>query len=643
MAGLGANLDTFLKKGTAFLAGALSLATAFLAFVEKLRGSSTFAITALLLVSSAAAFVACVVVSLGREPPRIDGGRGLLRYPRFRRVTLPLMVLIPAVWLAAAVRHSLPGEKFPAKFTVLVAEIAGPEPDRYRVTETVLAKLRSVMAPFREVSVVALGRPILEAQGAAVARQEGDKHAARVIIWGWYGVTNTTVQLSVHCELKGLPRFVPAVGSGRPGEPYRFPISALDSFSLQNSLSSGVAYLILATAGAIQYLRGDFIGAIIFLGDALRAAPDLTPTDTFAVRWFLGQAYQFVGDCRKAIQQYDAVLTFLPESQSAHTNRGVAHFACGDTERAFADFDAAVHLPGTRAGLVIALVDRAEVWRKKGDDASAVADIEAATALDPTSPAALSARGLMHYRRCELTLADRDFAAVADHCPTCLDALLLRADVRAKLGDYYQAIAYSTKALQSDPGFADAYLVRAVAYIKAGTPEKALADLDRAILLNPSNAVAWNYRAHLLQERGAFDRALSDYDHAVQLHSDPQMRGQNYSNRGYVYLSKNDDRRALADFEFALRLSPTLSFAQLGRGIALARLDRREEAIEALEGFLRLNPEKKALDFATDLIRQLQTSSRQAAPASGQIPSPTKTGPQPNPPVPVPLPVPPWR
>jgi tetratricopeptide (TPR) repeat protein len=58
-----------------------------------------------------------------------------------------------------------------------------------------------------------------------------------------------------------------------------------------------------------------------------------------------------------------------------------------------------------------------------------------------------------------------------------------------------------------------------------------------------------------------YDRAISDYNKAIEL--DPKLAGA-YSNRGYVYVHKQDKNHAIADFRKALSLDPNHNGAREG-------------------------------------------------------------------------------
>lgn len=69
-------------------------------------------------------------------------------------------------------------------------------------------------------------------------------------------------------------------------------------------------------------------------------------------------------------------------------------------------------------------------------------------------------------------------------------------------------------------------------------------------------------------------------------------------NRGIVYLQSNDINRAIADFDAAIRIDPSLGEGYVNRGIALLRLGGADrEAIATLSTALAHNPIRPELAY----------------------------------------------
>jgi tetratricopeptide (TPR) repeat protein len=87
-------------------------------------------------------------------------------------------------------------------------------------------------------------------------------------------------------------------------------------------------------------------------------------------------------------------------------------------------------------------------------------------------------------------------------------------------GDYEEAIADLSEAIQLDSNLAEAYYNRGRAYANLANLEQAIQDYDQAIQLDPSNLLAVTNRGSAYADLGEFDQAIQDYDQAIQL--DPE-------------------------------------------------------------------------------------------------------------------------
>lgn len=166
-------------------------------------------------------------------------------YPKWqRRIALVVVILIPITLVAWGYYQSLPSKEI----IVAIADFEGPDPQSYRVTEMLLVHLREVTKEYPEIRIVPIGRSISEKEGSSVAQDEGRKVRATLVIWGWYGKTEEKVILSGHFEtLRTLRHSFP-----RDKDTYTSPASDLNSFRVQEDLSTRLSYLVLTTVGLIS-------------------------------------------------------------------------------------------------------------------------------------------------------------------------------------------------------------------------------------------------------------------------------------------------------------------------------------------------------------------------------------------------------
>ncbi|MFB0535167.1 MAG: tetratricopeptide repeat protein [Anaerolineae bacterium] len=489
----------FIKKLPSWITGFIAFVTAVVGFVKLLQGDTGLVTMVLLGVGVGGVTLGCACLAFKRTPPLVEGGKGTWQYPRWRSYALAGLVIIPLLTVSAVGYHLYQQAQPPDKVILLVANFDGPEPEKYRVTETVLARLRAALEPYDDVKVEALGRVIKESEvdketgkmGIAAARAKGEKRKAAIVIWGWYGVTAEAVPLSVHFEVLRSPEYMPALGPEAKGQVRIKAVAELESFTLQTYLSAEMAYLSLFTVGMVRYAAQDWDGAIARLSNALSQTVEPVPAlDQSTVYFYRGLAYYCKGDYDRAIADYDQTIRLQPNCDAcAYNNRGNAYADKGDLDRAIADYDQAIQL---QPDLAAAYNNRGTAYGQKGDYDRAIADFDWAIKLQPDLAEAYNNRGLTYRRKGEIDRA---------------------------IADYDQAI-------QLQPDYADAHFNRGLAYADDGDNDHAIADFTKAIKLEPDDAGAYYNRGLTYKQNGQENKAIADFEKCLELNNDPYWRQQ---------------------------------------------------------------------------------------------------------------------
>ena len=113
-----------------------------------------------------------------------------------------------------------------------------------------------------------------------------------------------------------------------------------------------------------------------------------------------------------------------------------------------------------------------------------------------------------------------------------------------QLGDYDQAIADFSRAIELKPDIAKPYNNRALVYEKKGRHDREMHDLNRAIEVDPDYAVAYNNRAMAYRKRGLHDKEMQDLNKAIELKGDYAIA---YQNRAAAYAIRGDYEKARVD------------------------------------------------------------------------------------------------
>ena len=192
------NWPDFIPRLPGWITGFVAFVTAVVGFIKLLQGDTGLVTIALLAIGAGGGTLGCAYLAFKRTWPLVIGDKRAWLYPRWRRWALAGLVIIPLLTAGGIVYHHYQLAQPPDKVIILVTDFDGPEPQKYRVTETVLARLRAALEDYDDVEIEPLGRAITEAEGSAAARAEGEKRKAAIVIWGWYGVMAEAVPLNVH-------------------------------------------------------------------------------------------------------------------------------------------------------------------------------------------------------------------------------------------------------------------------------------------------------------------------------------------------------------------------------------------------------------------------------------------------------------
>ena len=365
------------KKLPGWIIGFIAFVTAVVGFIKLWQGDTGLVTIVLLVAGVGGGTLGCAYLAF-KPPKRIKspvlGDEGTLQPSPWRPWALAGLVIIPLLTASGVGYHLYRQAQPPSKVILLVADFDGPEPQKYRVTETVLTRLRTALKPYDDVEVEALGRAITEAEGSAAARAEGEKRQAAIVIWGWYGATEEAVPLSVHFEVLRPPKYMPELGLETKGQVQTMAVAELESFTLQTRLSAEMAYLSLFIMGMARSAAEDWDGAITRFGGALSQTIERVPVlDQSTIYFYRGLAYYHKGSYDRAIADFDQAIQLKPDFADAYFNRGLAYADKGDYDQAIANFGQAIQRQPDDA---VAYYNRGLDYRQKGEKEKAIADFK---------------------------------------------------------------------------------------------------------------------------------------------------------------------------------------------------------------------------------------------------------------------------
>ncbi|RMF28336.1 MAG: tetratricopeptide repeat protein, partial [Cyanobacteria bacterium J083] len=173
--------------------------------------------------------------------------------------------------------------------------------------------------------------------------------------------------------------------------------------------------------------------------------------------------------------------------------------------------------------------------------------------LDKKDITELLAKGLTHYQKQELSLAESYYQQVLEIEPQHPEALHILGLIACQENKPGLAIALLQRAIQQNPSAVNYYQNLALVYEKTGNLPEAIAVYQQAINLQPHKGELFSGLADCYRQQAQIKEAIQAYTQAIKLqvtHLDL------YLSLGKIYEQENQLEQALAVYRQALKYHP---------------------------------------------------------------------------------------
>jgi tetratricopeptide (TPR) repeat protein len=503
----------------------------------------------------------------------------------------------------------------PNKITILVAKFRGPDPEKYLVTDKILQELVTATEPYPDVSIQPLEETITEQTGdrggSKYARAVGAKRNASIVLWGYYGVTPTNVDIYVYFEVLRKPE---TLALRSKDEEYNLLVGELDGFKIQGRISGEMSYLTLLTIGLARLESGDYSGAIARFTKALEQSyvPEKM-IDRADVYYYRGLAYYLkagTGGIDQAIADFDHVIQINPASAKAYyyrgffylkkamydraianfdealqrktdfaeafNNRGAAYSKTGQQDRAIADFNEAIKLQHS----FIAYNNRGNYYSGLGRYDAALNDYKESIRLQPDYALAYNNLALLYSKTGKNSLVISAFNKAIRLKADYAEAYYNRGIFYGSMGQYDLAIRDYLNAIKNNLDLSDVYYNLGVAYDGTGEYSLAIATYMEAIKRKPDDAEAYNNLGRAYDKLGKYEDALAAYNKAIK--HDPNL-AEAYNNRGFLYGEVGEYSLAIADLNEAIKRKRDYARAYVNLGFVYTEMGKYDLAIAGFD------------------------------------------------------------
>lgn len=177
-------------------------------------------------------------------------------------------------------------------------------------------------------------------------------------------------------------------------------------------------------------------------------------------------------------------------------------------------------------------------------------------------------------------------------------SLVWRAYCYSSINNWPKCLEDAKAAIAIDPKYDSAYSSLGSAYEGMKDYANAEKAYQKAIELAPDDGQLQAQYASMLQDTKRYDEAIEHYTKAINLGDDDDDKD-NYTSRGWTYLLKGDNQKAIADFDKVTALDKDYQIAYLDRAESYFRLHLPERAVKEYTQGLELDPD----DFDSYLQR----------------------------------------
>jgi tetratricopeptide (TPR) repeat protein len=344
----------------------------------------------------------------------------------------------------------------------------------------------------------------------------------------------------------------------------------------------------------VEVLRGELKKAVDDCDKALALDPGCA--NAYCTR---AGVRVLTGENDKVIADSDRALAIDPNLAEAYDSRGSAWVEKGEYDKALADCGRALKLD---PGMAVAHLNIGLVWAHRGDQDKAVAEYKHALSITPDSWKALNDLGVAHWI---LAQTQERNAAVAEAAGDEKTAKECRDKVVALKKE---ARNYWTRGITLRPTAVDIYSNLGYAYTEAASQttgsesdhnlDLAEQHLRKAVELKPTSPRPRNNLGRVLLRQSQMNEIAAGTAE-IKGKTDPAQAAKAKQFRAGAK-AKLDE--AIAQFEQAVRLDPSLLEAHLNLGEVFTQLHELDKAERQYKEIVRFEPPVESLKKYPDAL-----------------------------------------
>jgi len=328
--------------------------------------------------------------------------------------------------------------------------------------------------------------------------------------------------------------------------------------------------------GNVFYARKEYDEAINWYKAAIKKDPDYAyPYYNLALVFYTKKEYD------EAINWYKAAIKIVPDYADPYNGLGNVFYARNEYDEAINWYKAAIEKDPDYAYPYNGL---GNVFYARKEYNEAINWYKAAIEKDPHWADPYYNNGLAVFAQQRFDEAVRAFGKAITINPNNSNAWFYQGNALANLGKQRAAIKAYEKSLSIAPHNILAQLNTGIALAQLGKVNKALIHVEEAIQIDPQNIMARFSIGVLLVGLGRYEEGLSHLSYSVEndLKQD-SLKAIAWLQTGLALSKLERPQEALEAFEKTLQIDPKNASAWANKGLILSSLGRHDEAAEAFK------------------------------------------------------------
>lgn len=552
---------------------------AILTFITSINISSSNILEKSLLIITIIIYISIgIFVCISKRKSKINNNL-YIRFPKQRKIFIFTSILL-VFFAICCFFYTTIESKNDNSFLIEVYNFDGPKTENYRITELIYSALDNSFKNENNVDISVNKKSITPPYKREKIKSIADSSNAKIIIWGWYGLSTEIVTLNINffSKIDIDENILPKIDNLTIG----YKREELEQFTMQKEIAEELAFLSKVVIALKYFVEKDWDNSEKSFFDALAYGKNSKKLNFGLAYYYLGVICQETDRNEEAKKHYQNSLELSPDYVT-YNNLGILYADEGKYDKAIYFFEKAIEYSENTPVIISNL---GLVYQHKGDNQTAIRIYNEGLTKFPNYIQLLERRADAFTRMENFQNALHDLKIVEKNSSDLEHAYLLLGFIYSRMNKFDSSAYYLSKVIKTNPLNLQAIETRAKMRMNFKDYEGALDDISTIIYFTPDCTQFLAFRANAHDSIGNHYAAIADYNKILELENNcvPVK-----IELGIRYYKQGEFQLAIQYFSEAISLSTQNYAAYFNRGMVYDMIERWEDASIDFEKCLEID------------------------------------------------------